>query len=251
MTKRILITNDDGIEAAGIRALEQAAQALGEVWTVAPATEQSATGHSVSLHRALRMHAHGERRFAIDGSPTDCVFMAMGHVMPSPPDLIISGVNRGGNVAADVTYSGTVAAAFEGALRGVPSLAASRVSFEEGDYGPACEIAVHIGRQLMQRGLPRGVCLNLNVPPLPAEEILGVVAAPLGWRSYGGDVDQRTDPRGQPYHWIGGTQVTDENQPGSDCIEVKRGYATVTPITVDWTDGACLRDLADWELAPW
>ena len=251
MTKRILITNDDGIEAAGIRALEQAAQELGEVWTVAPKTEQSATGHSVSLHRALRLTTLSERRYAVDGSPTDCVFMALGHVMPGPPDLIISGINRGGNVAADVTYSGAVAGAFEGALRNIPSLAVSRASFEEGDYGPASELAVHIGKQLLLRGLPRGVCLNLNVPPLPADEIRGVVAAPLGWRSYGGDVIQRSDPRGQHYHWIGGTQVTDENQPGTDCIEVKQGYATVTPITVDWTERECLEDLANWELTPW
>jgi 5'-nucleotidase len=248
---RILVTNDDGVDAPGLQALVDHLQVLGEVWVVAPLTEQSATSHMVSLYSPLRILQRGPRRWAVSGTPTDAVFVALGKLMPDPPDILLSGINRGGNVAADVSYSGTVACALEGALRGVPSIAVSRASFELGDFGPSAEIALQLARQVLDHGLPAGVCLNVNVPPLPAAEIRGVIAAPLGRRQYRNDIDTRTDPRGRTYHWIGGTDVFDAPIPGTDNVEIRAGFATVTPLRVDWTDRAMLDDLRTWELNPW
>ncbi len=248
MESRILITNDDGYDSGGLRALVKAARGLGELWVVAPATEMSAIGHAVTLTRPMRVRRVGERRFKVSGTPTDCVFVAVGELMPEPPDLVLSGVNRGGNLAVDVTYSGTVGAAFEGALRGIPSVAVSLDAFRDCVFEPAAEIGVEVARELLLRGLPEGVLLNVNVPPLPRDEIRGVIPAPLGHRRYSQDLLERRDPRGNPYLWISGTDVTDQPIPGTDCIEVKRGYATVTPIQVDWTDGAALEGLRSWKL---
>ncbi len=248
MEPHILITNDDGYDSDGLRALEEAARDLGEVWVVAPATEMSAIAHAVTLTRPLRVRRAGERRFRVEGTPTDCVFVAVGELMPERPDLVLSGVNRGGNLAVDVTYSGTVGAAFEGALRGIPSVAVSLDAFVDCDFEPAAGVGVGVARELLQRGLPEGVFLNVNVPPLPADEIRGVIPAPLGHRRYSEDLRERNDPRGNPYLWISGTDVTDRPIPGTDCVEVKRGYATVTPIRVDWTDRGGLERLATWGL---
>ncbi len=250
MTKRILLTNDDGFEAPGLQALAQRMRRLGEVWVVAPRLEASASSHAVNLVSPVWVETRGEREFTVTGSPTDCVFLALGQIMPGPPDVILSGINRGGNLAVDITYSGTVGAAMEGAIRGIPSISISRDSFEDGDYGPAADIGAHLAEQLLERGLPDGVLLNVNVPALPADEILGVKAAPLGHRRYPGDIDERRDPRGRPYWWIAGSEKKDLEVPGTDCIEVREGYATVTPITVDWTDHTTLAALGDWELTP-
>jgi 5'-nucleotidase len=250
MKKRILLTNDDGFEAPGLQALAQRMRRLGEVWVVAPRLEASASSHGVNLVSPVWVEAKGEREFTVTGSPTDCVFLALGQILPGPPDVILSGINRGGNLAVDVTYSGTVGAAMEGAIRGIPSISISRDSFEAGDYGPAADIGAHVAEQLLEHGLPDGVLLNVNVPALPAEEILGVKAAPLGHRRYPGTIDERRDPRGRPYWWIAGANAKDRDIPGTDCVEVHAGYATVTPITVDWTHRASLEALGDWELAP-
>ncbi len=248
MTTRILVTNDDGIEAAGLAALATRLETLGEVWIVAPAREMSATAHTVTLGQPLRYEPRGERRWAVEGTPTDCVFLAVGELIDPLPDLIVSGINRGGNVASDVTYSGTVGAAMEGALRGIPSIAVSRYSFEDGDYGPAAEIAALLARQALRRGLPPDTFLNVNVPPLAREEIRGLVATTQGRRSYAADLVRRVDPRGKPYHWIGGTEVIDEPIAGSDNVEVAAGYATVSVLTVDWTHREGLAALGSWDL---
>lgn len=250
MEPRILLTNDDGHESRGLAALARRAAKLGEVWVVAPSAEVSAISHAVSLRRPLRARRLRERWFAVDGTPADCVFLAVGELLPFRPDLLISGINCGGNVAVDVTYSGTVAAAFEGALRRIPSLAVSRNSFDDGDYGPAADLAVHLAGQLLEHGLPDGVFLNVNVPPLAAGEVRGVVAAPLGQRAYSEDLVERVDPRGKPYYWIAGTKVVDEPVDGTDCIAVADGYATVTPLQVDWTAHRALDALRGWELDP-
>ncbi len=248
MTSRILVTNDDGYDSEGLWALADRAQELGEVWVVAPAHESSAIAHAVTLTRPLRVKQVESRRFKVDGTPTDCVFVAVGELMAGRPDLVLSGVNRGGNLAVDVTYSGTVGAAFEGALRGIPSVAVSLDAFVDCDFGPAAEIGVRVAGELLDRGLPEGIFLNVNVPPVAADRIRGVIPAPLGHRRYSEDLQTREDPRGNPYLWISGTDVIDRPIDGTDCIEVRRGYATVTPIRVDWTDRPSLDRLADWEL---
>jgi len=249
--RRVLITNDDGIDAPGLAALRRGAAALGEVWVVAPQLEASATSHAVSLARPLWTQEVGERQFTVSGTPTDCVFIALGQLMPAPPDLLISGINRGGNLAVDVTYSGTVGAAMEGTIRGVPSMAVSRNSYEAGDYGPAVEVATHIGSLLLNHGLPRGVYLNVNVPARPADSIRGVVAVPLGHRAYSGDIERRHSPHGVPYSWIAGKLSEDGAPPGTDVAEVRDDYVTVTPLTVDWTERQALQRLSGWELSPW
>jgi 5'-nucleotidase len=249
MTTRILLTNDDGIGAPGLEALEQALLRLGEVWVVAPHLEASATAHAVSLTRPVWVEQVGERRYTVTGTPTDCVFIGQGQLLPAAPDLVLSGINRGGNVAVDVTYSGTVGAAMEGSIRGIPSISVSRNSFEPGDYAPAADIAANIAEEVLRRGLPDGVFLNVNVPALPADRIRGVVPAPLGQRRYGGDIDVRHDPRGRPYSWIAGAVFREDEIPGTDNIALRDGFATVTPIAVDWTERETLAQLADWEFA--
>ena len=250
MKRRFLITNDDGFGAPGLVALAGRIRELGEVWVVAPKLEASASGHAVNLVSPLWVEQQGPREFTVTGTPTDCVFLALGEILPEPPDLILSGINRGGNLAVDVTYSGTVGAAMEGAIRGFPAMAVSRNSFEAGDYSPAADIAAHLAEQLLEHGLPDGVFLNVNVPPLPADEIHGVKAAPLGHRRYPGDIDRRDDPRGRPYWWIAGSKFRDAEIPGTDCIEAVGGWATVTPIGVDWTHRRALERLREWELDP-
>lgn len=248
MRSRILVTNDDGYDSEGLWALAERARDLGDVWVVAPSAESSAISHAVTLTRPLRVKQVENRCYKVDGTPTDCVFVALGELLPERPDLVLSGVNRGGNLAVDVTYSGTVGAAFEGALRGIPSLAVSLDAFVDCEFGPSADIGVRVARELLERGLPEGVFLNVNVPPGAAGDIRGVVPAPLGHRRYSEDLRTRKDPRGNPYLWISGTDVTDSPIDGTDCIEVRRGYATVTPIRVDWTDRASLDRLATWEL---
>ncbi len=248
MKRRFLITNDDGYTAPGLTALAERMAQLGEVWVVAPKHEASASSHAVNLVSPLWVEQLGPREFTVTGSPTDCVFMALGEVMPEPPDAVISGINRGGNLAVDVTYSGTVGAAMEGAIRGFPSVSVSRNSFEAGDYGPAADIAAHVVERLLEHGLPDGVFLNVNVPPVPAGDIRGIKVAPLGHRRYPGEIERRRDPRGRPYWWIAGSNFRDDEIDGTDCIEANRGWATVTPIDVDWTHRGVLEELREWEL---
>jgi len=251
MTRRILVTNDDGIDAQGLAALRERLDDLGEVWVVAPAREMSATSHTVTLGRPLRFAEVGERRHTVEGTPTDCVFVAVAALMDPGPDLIVSGINRGGNVAADVTYSGPVGAAMEGGLRGIPAMAVSRNSFQDGDYAPAADIAHALAHQALERGLPADTFLNVNVPPLPREQIRGLVPTTQGRRSYAADLVPRVDPRGKPYHWIGGTEVIDAPIPGSDNIEVTAGYAPASVLTVDWTHDEGLQQLGAWDLERW
>ena len=245
----ILVTNDDGIRAGGLAALALAAEALGEVWVVAPESEQSAMAHALTLHHPLRVRPYGERRFSVDGTPTDCVFFAALHLCPRKPTLVLSGVNRGANVGDDVAYSGTVSAALEGVIMGFPGIASSLVIRDTGgerDYGPAAEVTVELAREVLARGLPSKVYLNVNVPQLPRAEIKGVRVTTLGHRTYDDRIISCEDPRGRPYYWIGGKGFESKDIPGSDCNAVSEGYVSVTPLHADPTHRDGLAMLRGW-----
>jgi len=238
---RILITNDDGIQAKGIGVLERIARKLSDdVWVVAPEVEQSGTSHSLTLRRPLRMRRSGsDKRYAVDGTPTDSVLMGVCHVLKDhKPDLVLSGVNRGGNLGDDVTYSGTIAAAMEGCLLGIPSIALSLMVALTGSakWDTAEKLAPELIRKLTSNGFPRGVFVNVNFPDLPAEAVKGTKVVRLGQRKIGSQLEQRFDPRGAPYYWIGPLREEDRHVGDTDISVVHDGYVSVTPVHLDLTD---------------
>ncbi len=245
----ILLSNDDGIDAAGLRALEAAMADLGEVWTVAPATEQSAKSHSLTMHEPLRVAEHGPRRFSVSGTPADSVYLAAHHLLPRKPDLVVSGINRGSNLSNDVMYSGTVAAAREAASFDIPSVAVSLwVTGPSPHWDTAQRVAREIVQQTVQRGLPPGVLLNINVPDRAYDQLAGVRIAPLGRRWYHPTVAVNTDPRGRKYYWIGGDHDRFADLPDSDGPLCEAGFAVVTPLHMDLTAHEMLPVLRGWKL---
>lgn len=245
---RVLISNDDGIEAEGIRLLERLVRPLvREVWVVAPDREQSGAGHALTLNRPLRAKRLGDRRFAIDGSPTDCVLVGVQQLMAAtPPDLILSGINGGGNLGEDVTYSGTVAVAMEGALMGIRSIALSQV-FENRHaalWGAAEAWTARIVTALVAVRLEAGVFLNVNFPDVESADVSGVIVATQGRRKIGGQIEQRLDPRGHDYYWIGPGRVEDATVVGTDLEASARGAVTVTPLSTDFTHRPTLAGLS-------
>ena len=247
---RILLTNDDGIHAAGLAALERALAAVGEVWTVAPDQERSAVSHAITLGAPLRITEVGERRFVVNGTPTDCTYLALNHmVQDEPPALLISGVNHGPNLGNDVTYSGTVGAAMEGCGLGVPSMAVSSVGTRASDLDGAAAFTTLLAIQVAERSLPPGVFLNVNVPEgFDTGEAPRWQVTTLGRRNYGRHVDMRLDPRGGRYFWIGGPPITHDDIPGSDCNAVRDGAASVTPVHMDLTRYEYIRTLQSWTI---
>jgi 5'-nucleotidase len=240
----ILVTNDDGINSAGIRALADALTDLGEVHVVAPDREQSAVGHALTLHRPLRVDTIGERWSAVNGTPSDCVNLAVLGLLSEPPVLVVSGVNHGSNLGDDVTYSGTVAAAMEGALLGVPSMAVSQVEPDATGFAAAGEVARLVAMRVLVEGLPRQTLLNVNVPP---GRLAGIRLTRLGRRVYREKAVREVDPRGRPYYWIGaGPPEWDEDE-DSDISAIRAGFATVTPVHLDLTNYSVLRRMAEWE----
>ena len=244
---RILLSNDDGIEASGLKTLERIARSLSkDIWVVAPATEQSAASHSLTLRVPLRIRKLGPRRFAVDGTPTDAVLLAVQHIMSERrPDLVLSGVNRGGNLGEDVTYSGTIAAAMEGTLLGVPSIALSQcmVHGRRTRWATAEQHAEAVIRKLVAIRWPKGVLMNVNFPDVPGDEVTGIEAAALGRRKIGGELERRLDPRGTPYYWISTMRTEDPALKGSDLAAVNAGAIAVTPLFLDLTHRPTIRSL--------
>lgn len=243
---RVLLSNDDGVHAAGLAALAQAFSG-DEVWVVAPDREQSASSHSISLHRPLRISEVGPRRYAVDGTPTDAVYMAMNLLLKGRrPDVVVSGINHGPNLANDVLYSGTVAAAMEGALLGAHSLAVSLAARPPHDFSHAAAFAAALARRVVAQRPPAPVLFNVNVP---AGAVKGYRFVRLGRRNYGSDVVEKTDPRGRKYFWIGGELASFEHVPLSDCDTVfEDGLVSVTPLHLDLTHDALLGELRNWTL---
>lgn len=245
--KRILLSNDDGIAAAGLVILEKIARALtDDVWVIAPVAEQSGAGHSLTLHHPLRPMKVGDRRYTINGTPTDCVLVGVNHLMKDhPPDLVLSGVNMGVNLGEDVHYSGTVAAAMEGALLGLRAIAFSQ-SFDDDENIPwatAEKYGPEVVRKVCATGWAQNVLINVNFPNCTPDQTQGIRVARQGKNKIGDDLVHRHDPRGRPYLWIAARRLGDPSAPGTDLKAVGDGYVSITPLNVDLTHDATMQAL--------
>lgn len=242
----ILLTNDDGIQSPGLDRLADVLASVGQVTVVAPDRERSASSHSLTLHRPLRIHARGERRHAIDGTPSDCVYLGVVQVCEQRPDLVVSGINRGSNIGDDVTYSGTIAAAIEGTILGIPSFAISQIGghdIEEYDFHAAGIVAEELARKIVDDGLPSDILLNVNVPE---GEIRGIRCTRQGKHIYEEVVHEAKDPRGDSYYWIGSGEAAHVDQPpDTDYTAVREGHVSVTPLHLDLTHHPSLEQLRD------
>lgn len=247
---KILVTNDDGINAPGIAVLAEALAELGEVVVVAPDRERSAVGHALTLHHPLRATRLAPNRFSVDGTPTDCVNLGIHTLLSHKPDLVVSGINRGGNLGDDVTYSGTVSAAMEATLMGIPAFAVSLVTGGEGEnYAAAAAFSVKLVGSIRSRGLPPDTFLNVNVPDLLPENLLPPLITSQGKRRYEGMIIDKVDPRGRNYYWIGSVDVNFLDIEGSDYAAVSRGHISVTPLHLDLTNYRSMATLKEWELS--
>jgi 5'-nucleotidase len=246
---RILITNDDGVHAPGLAALLKRVSEVAEVVVVAPDRERSAVGHALTLHHPLRAARISENVYSVDGTPTDCVNLGIHSLLSFRPDLVISGVNRGGNVCDDVTYSGTVAAALEATLMGIPAIAVSLVTQGAGEhFEVAAGVAARLAQTVLEKGLPPDTFLNVNVPDLPVELLKVPLITSQGKRSYEGTIVDKVDPRGRSYYWIGTADLSFQDIPGSDYHAVSRGHVSITPMHIDLTNYASIETLKAWQV---
>lgn len=242
----ILVTNDDGIDSDGISALERALTDIGDVWAIAPATEQSAVSHAITLWHPIRIEERGHQRFAVTGTPTDCVYVAISRLLPARPALCISGINHGANLGDDVIYSGTVAGAAEATLNDIPSIAVSLASYRARNFDAAAQLAKRVAHSVLTRSLPRGVFLNLNVPKT-AGPYDAIHPTKLGRRYYGKLVDEKRDPRNKPYYWINNSEMGFDDIPGTDCNEIAMNRVTLSPVQLDMTHYKFLREMSSWD----
>ncbi len=250
----ILVTNDDGVSAPGLLALAQAMRTLGRVTVFAPDRNWSASGHVKTMDRPLRVRevvlADGSPAFACDGAPSDCVALSLLGFLKEKVDLVISGINPNANLGHDVTYSGTVTAAMEAVIAGVPGVAISLDSPENHreslNYNTAAEVAHRVAAQVLENGLPRGILLNVNVPYLSQEQLKGFLITRQGLRVYRDELERRLDPRGRPYYWIGGQAPTGVEEPGTDFGALRAGFVSITPLQLDLTAYPVMADLERW-----
>lgn len=249
----ILITNDDGINAPGIKALWEQLAALGQITVVAPDTERSATSQAITVHHPIRVDRHYIDTpeicaWRVGGTPTDCVKLAIETLLTSPPDFVISGVNQGANLGTDVLYSGTVSAAIEGAIHNIPSVAISLDSWNSSDFSVAASFAEKLITTMRVQSLPPNTLLNVNIPALPKNEISGTAITKLGIRLYENTFEKRIDPRGRIYYWMGGKIAEYKNDPDSDIVALEMQKISVTPIHFDLTNYKIMELLQNWQL---
>jgi 5'-nucleotidase len=242
---RILLTNDDGIHSDGLIELEKALKEIGDVYVVAPASEMSGASHSLTLARPLRIRQLDKRHWSIDGTPTDCVTLALNKILPEAerPDICLSGINHGGNLGDDATYSGTVAGALEATILGVPGVALSLVARDNFNFTDSAAFAVTAARKVLEEGLPEGTLLNINIPP---GEIKGVKVTRQGIKNARPVISEHIDPRGKPYFWIGEEYFDTNSVEGTDYHAVKAGFVSVTPLKSDMTDHQALTAVETW-----
>jgi 5'-nucleotidase len=270
----ILLTNDDGIEAPGLWALLRALRGQAKVTVLAPDHNWSAAGHTKTMHKPLRVRPYSfngdialksgepvanESRLKMDvsappafvttGTPSDCVALAMLGILDERPELVVSGINQGANLGYDLTYSGTVAAAMEAAIYGLPAIAVSLDSYVAHDFDFAAEVAAWVVRMVSEKGLPSGAFLNVNVPYRAREEVAGVAVTRLGRRVYHDLLIEREDPRGRPYYWIGGEPPSGHEDEGTDIWAVAHGYVSITPVHLDMTAHGLVSELEGWDLS--
>lgn len=252
----ILVTNDDGVQAPGLLALAQAMQQLAQVTVFAPDRNWSASGHVKTLERPIRVTetllADGTNAYMSDGAPSDCVALPLLGFLENKVDLVVSGINPYSNIGHDVTYSGTVTAAMEAVIAGVPGIAFSLASQDKPvsvptDYSHAAQVAGHVAQQVLERGLAEGVVLNVNIPYLSVENMQGIAITRQGLRVYRDALDRRVDPRGRPYYWIGGEAPTGVNEEGTDVGALLAGYVSITPLQLDLTHYKAMEVLKHWE----
>ncbi len=234
----ILVTNDDGVYSPGIQILAKRLRELDTVTIVAPDRERSAAGHSMTLHRPLLIEEVKESVYSVNGTPTDCINIAVKGLLKETPRLVVSGINKGPNLGDDVTYSGTVAGAIEGTLLGIPSLAVSLAARENFRFAEAAEVTFHAASRILEQGMPQGTLLNINVPNILLSEMKGTRITRLGKRIYHQMTVERVDPRGKKYYWIGGGEPDWEREEGTDLDAVDRGMVSITPLHLDFTDYA-------------
>jgi 5'-nucleotidase len=244
MSIRILISNDDGINSEGLHALVDSLRTLGEVLVVAPDREQSAASHALSLHHPLRIEEISENIYSVDGTPTDCINVAVnGLFKENKPNIIVSGINKGENLGDDITYSGTVSAAMEGTLLGISSIAVSLASKKDFFFDTASYYAHSVANYVITNPLPLGTLLNVNIPNLPKDSVKGIKVTIQGKRVYGEPIVEKVDPRGRKYYWIGGNELRFLSIEDSDLVAVSQGFVSVTPIKLDLTDYEFLETL--------
>lgn len=242
---RILLTNDDGIQSDGLIKLEQALREVGDVYVVAPASEMSGASHSLMLARPLRIRQLDERHWTVDGTPTDCVTLALNKILPveEHPHICASGINHGGNLGDDATYSGTVTGALEATILGVPGLAFSLVARDNFNFSEAASFAVLAVRKVLAEGLPEGALLNINIP---RGDIKGALVTRQGIKNARPVISEHIDPRGKPYFWIGEEYFSSNSADGTDYNAIERGYISVTPLRSDMTDHQALAAIESW-----
>ncbi|MBC7473205.1 MAG: 5'/3'-nucleotidase SurE [Candidatus Sericytochromatia bacterium] len=250
---RILVSNDDGIFAPGIKILAEKLATEHEVYVIAPDRERSANGHALTLNKPLRaeeVNIFDGVKFAchVNGTPADCVKLAIGAILEEMPDMVISGINRGQNMGTDIMYSGTVSAAMEGTILGIPSIALSLASFSDVHYETGAEFALKLANELATKELPSKTLLNVNIPAIPADQVKGVKITKLGVHKYTDIFEKRTDLRGKHYYWFAGESLEYQDEEDTDIVAVKKGYISVTPIHYDLTNYEFLNDLKNWDV---
>lgn len=254
MLLRILLTNDDGIFAEGLQVLAREVRKVADIHVVAPDHEQSATGHAITMHRPLRaekvkyLQSADLPAWAVNGTPADCVKLAVEALLPYKPDLVISGINRGANLGTDVLYSGTVSAAIEGVILGIPAIAVSLTEYYEPRFEFAAEFVARLAGILFAKQPASDMLLNVNVPGCDREEMQGVAVTKLGVRQYKNAFEKRTDPRGRTYYWLAGELVDTEHDEDSDVAAIKQSKISVTPIQHDLTNYRLLSDVQQWKI---
>jgi 5'-nucleotidase len=248
----ILLTNDDGVDASGLLMLQRALQEVGEVTVFAPDHNWSAAGHTKTMHKPLRVNQttlpDGTMAYTSNGAPSDCVALAVLGILPRKPDLVVSGINQGANLGQDITYSGTVAAAMEAVIFGMPAIAVSLDSYESEDFAYAARFAARLVKLVLERGLPPTTFLNVNVPAVPQDKIAGIRITRLGRRVYRDALVKRQDPRGRSYYWIGGQPPRGVDEEGTDIWALANNYVSVTPLHLDMTEYQMVEELRRWGL---
>jgi 5'-nucleotidase len=242
---KILVTNDDGIHAEGIAELEKALLEIGDVFVVAPATEMSGAAHSLTLARPLRIRQIDQRHWTVDGTPTDCVLLALNQILKpgEMPDICVSGINHGPNLGDDATYSGTVAGALESTILGIPGLAFSLVAFRSQDFSESAKVARLLTEKALADGIPKGTLLNVNIPKGVPK---GIKVTSQGFKDSRPIVSEHIDPRGKPYYWIGEQRDGFHADGNTDFEAIDEGYVSVTPMRADLTNYSAIESLRDW-----
>jgi len=245
---KILVTNDDGIFSEGIKALTESLRPLGEIWVVAPDGERNAISHALTLHRPLRIVELSHCHYAVNGTPSDCINMGVNFILKEKPGLIASGINKGGNLGDDINYSGTVAAAVEGALMGIPSFAISLVAEKAFNFKPAADFALRLARLIIKKGLPARTLLNVNVPDTRGKKINQYKITRQGRSTHNNTIEEKTDPRGAKYYWIGRKDEGFEDDDASDLKAISQRLISITPLQVDLTHYPSFKTLLKWDL---